>query len=114
MRWTCEEVYKTIDINRTKLKIDTQQENLEYFSEPITSTEKKVILQLNKGKTPGPDGLPAEFYQIFNQDISEFLEQIYNEGIEEKAMHKSFYHTIISLIYKKGDKSEIDNYRHMS
>lgn len=29
-------------------------------------------------------------------------------------MHKSFYHSVISLIYKKGDKSEIDNYRQIS
>lgn len=85
------------------------------MTEPITCSEiKKVISQLNTKKSPGPDGLPAEFYQIFNDDISEILKESYNEGLNGENMHRSFYHSIISLIYKKGDKSNIDNYRQIN
>ena len=40
------------------------QEKIENFNGPITSTEiKTVIRNLSTNKSPGPDGFTAEFYR---------------------------------------------------
>lgn len=38
---------------------------------------------------------------------------MYIEGTNGERMHKFFYHSVVSLIYKK-DQSELDNYRQIS
>lgn len=40
-------------------------------------------------------------YQLTTkQEIADTLKEVYNEGINEKPMYASFYHSIISLMYK--------------
>ena len=59
----------------------------------ITRTEvREAILQLNKGKSPGPDGLPNEFYISCTNKLVDLLTSVYNDGIKEGKMHTSFYH----------------------
>ena len=50
------------------------------FEEEIQEWEvKKADKKLNKGKSPGSDGLPAELYQFFFDDISNFFVAMINE-----------------------------------
>ena len=47
------------------------QEEIENFSRPITSTEiKTVIKNLPTNKSSGPDGFTAEFYQKFREELT--------------------------------------------
>ena len=42
------------------------QEEIEIMNNPIISTETEAVIKnLPKLKSPGPDGLTGEFYQIF-------------------------------------------------
>ena len=64
-----------------------------------------------KGKAPGPDGLSVEFYTqcwpIVKHDFVNLLNQMYStQSIDNKT--KSGF---ITLIHKKGPKTEISNYR---
>ena len=46
------------------------QEETEIIRKPITSTEiKTVIKTLSENKSPGPDGITGEFYQIFRKEL---------------------------------------------
>ena len=45
----------------------------------------KAISSLNKGKAPGPDGLPAELFQMFAEDLSDILASAFNDGIKKKG-----------------------------
>lgn len=78
----------------------------------ITEEEVKVALfSLADNKTPGGDGLPKEFYvafwEVIKKDLVNIYKEIYKEGMLSESMRKG----VISLIFKKGDKEEIKNWR---
>ena len=65
-------------------------------------------------KSPGDDGLPIEFYQAFWNEIGSLLIDVYNECFEHKILPPSMRRSVITLIHKKDDKTNIENYRPIS
>ena len=66
-------------------------------------------------KTPGTDGLPAEFYRFFWPDICHDLLTSYNYAFQHGTMSISQRRGIISLIPKKAkDKTILENLRPIS
>ena len=73
-----------------------------------------AINSQRNNKSPGNDGLTAEFYKHFSNDIAPMLLDLYNSWNELGIMGTSSRTGIISVIYKKGDKKDIANYRPIS
>ena len=46
--------------------------------------------------------------------LVDLLTSAFNDGIKVGKMHASFYHGVISLIYKKGPFPNLDNWRHVT
>lgn len=121
IRQKCQSDYKTVQIDKDKL-LDflsscptLKCEDVQKLEESIKKEEViKAINELSEGKCPGPDGLPAEFYKAFPEITASILIHVYNEGLENGVLHDSFYHSVISLIFKKGDQSDLDNWRQIS
>ena len=65
---------------------------------------KTVIKYFQKGKTPGDDGFPVEFYETFIELIRPNLLDSYNEAFQEDKLSISQRRGIINLI-PKGDKN---------
>ena len=64
------------------------------------------------GKSPGTDGLPAEFYKVFWNNISDLLLNAINYGYENGQLSISQRRGIIRLIPKKdSDPHFIKNWR---
>ena len=81
------------------------------FQSKITKNEiSQAIKQLSTNKTPGPDGIPNEFYKSF-PEITYLLEEIFNDYLTNKSMPKDFKKGLILPIYKKGDPEHLKNYR---
>ena len=63
-------------------------------------------------KTPGSDGIPADFYKVFWNDISVFLVNAINYAFDRGQLSVSQRRGIIKLIPKKdSDPSLIKNWR---
>ena len=120
IRALCAQMYQQITINQTKVRdfldsFDLSGVGLCSVDGAITKNEvREAISQLKKGKAPGPDGLPNEMYLSCVEEIVNMLTSAYNDGIKAGKMHPSFYHGIISLIYKKGPSVNLDNWGHVT
>ena len=91
--------------------------------EQSTSCEGKITIEecektlgsFQKGKTPGNDEIPIEFYKTFWPLIGEFVVNSFNEAYDNKEMSSSQRQAIITLIEKKGkDRNYLENWRPIS
>ena len=104
---------QNIFLNNLKTGLsDQQKENLQTdLSEFEIET---AISQMKQGKAPGPDGLSVEFYtqcwSIVKNDFVNVLKEMYSTQTIDNRIKSGF----ITLIYKKGPKTEISNYRPIS
>ncbi len=73
-----------------------------------------VIQKMKPNKSPGIDGLPVEFYKTFWYLIGDLLVDSYNEAFEKGRLSDSQNRSILSLIFKKGDRFLLKNYRPIS
>ncbi len=81
---------------------------------PQESEFKNVIANLKSGKAPGSDGLPSEFYVTFWDKLRKHFMSFVIDTYIKGQLPNSTRHAIISLLYKKGNKSLLKNYRPIS
>ncbi len=87
------------------------EEDQQTLDNPISFAELSLAVQeLNPGKSPGLDGLSAEFYRVFwnliGEDLAVFLES-FNQG----KLPLSCRRAVLTLIPKKGDLGFLKNWR---
>jgi len=75
---------------------------------------KQVLIGMKKNKSPGSDGLPPEFYLAFWDEVKYMLVDCLNESFMTGRMSASQRKSIITLIFKKGDREQLKNWRPIS
>ena len=73
---------------------------------------------MKNNKSPGLDGLSAEFYKLFWNDIKDhFYESLLKSTSIESGMlpyTQRIAVILVSLIFKKGETDKLKNYRPLS
>uniref|UniRef100_A0A8C5WH19 Reverse transcriptase domain-containing protein n=1 Tax=Leptobrachium leishanense TaxID=445787 RepID=A0A8C5WH19_9ANUR len=89
---------------------------IETLDAPIPVEEiKRVITALKTGKCPGPDGLPAEYYKAFPDELLPHLTSLFSRLRDGEQFHPHTLSATISVIGKPGkDVSDVRNYRPIS
>ena len=99
-------------------KIDKRldEKKKEYLENDITSTEILDALKKHKNnKSPGPDGIPIEFYKLYWPVVGTDLLEVFRKGLDDSRLAHSQYIAVIKLLYKKGPREEIKkNWRPIS
>ena len=73
-----------------------------------------IIKSLPNNKTPGEDGLPAEFYKVFWLDIKSLLLNSYNYSFEQGSLSITQRRGVLCLIPKKTNPLKLKNWRPIS
>ena len=77
------------------------QEAIKIMNNPIISTEiEAMIKNLQKNKSPGPDGFSEEFFQEFRDELTPIPQKLFQKIAEEGILPNSFYEATITLIPK--------------
>ena len=96
----------TDDFPRLK---DNEREFCEGY---ITEEElRKAVLSMENDKSPGLDGLTTNFYKHFWPLIADSVTQVYNYAFRVGHLTVSQRRGIISLLFKKGDRTLLKNWR---
>jgi hypothetical protein len=88
-------------------------EDINHLNRSITQKEiEAAIKSLPKKKSLGPDGVIAEFYLIFKEELIPTLLKLFHEIERERTLPNSFYEANITLISKPHKDTSIkENYR---
>lgn len=70
---------------------------------------------LRRGKSPGADGISAEFFQFFADLLTPILRGLFSAMQAEDRCAESFVGGLITLVLKnKGSRADLGNYRPIS
>ena len=71
----------------------------------------EAITSMKPNKAPGFDGLSVELYKEFWSEVNDLVLQSLNEAFEGGRLSYSQRKGVITLLFKGGDKQELENWR---
>jgi hypothetical protein len=85
------------------------------MGQPISMQELTFALEgMKKGRAPGIDGIPVEFFKAFWSFLGEDLLAVLNDSMEKGCLPLSCRRAVLTLLPKKGDTCEVKNWRPVS
>ncbi len=75
---------------------------------------EKAVYKMKGRKSPGLDGLTVEFYHQFWPVLKDVIVRAFNNSYDLGSLPESLRLAVISLIFKKGDTENLENYRPIS
>jgi len=102
-------------LDRTVIENSLSDSDISSCEGLLTNDEcTETINRMKKNKSPGNDGLPVEFYQVFWNEIKSMVINALNEAYALGELSSSQKRAIITLMYKKGDPELLKNWRPIS
>ena len=75
---------------------------------------RKRLSKLKSNKSPGPDSLHSRLLCELQNVIPENLKDIFDDSYECGILPEDWKSSIISVVFKKGKKNLVENYRPIS
>lgn len=88
-----------------------QLERIEINEEISLDEVSQALNKTKNGKAAGPDDLAPELLKKGGQIIINWLKNIYTQAWETETIPEEWEQNIIAPIYKKGDTTDVGNYR---
>jgi hypothetical protein len=79
----------------------------------VNKIEKKID-DLRKNSAPGPDGITPQLLKELKKQVSVPLEKIFRKSVDNSEVSQDWKRAKVIPIYKKGPKSDPNNYRPVS
>ncbi|XP_074305500.1 uncharacterized protein LOC141640715 [Silene latifolia] len=99
----------------SKISFRLNYDQQDTLSKPYTRKEvRKAVFQLGSLKSPGPDGIPALFYQKYRYHIKNEVTDAVLSMLTSGHILKTFNHTSIVLIPKIKGPEKVEQYRPIS
>lgn len=113
---TATEFYRELYSRKCDTEVtDLSNKDQENEIPEVTPREvEKAIETQKKDKSPGPDNISNEFLLVNKDQIVPVLTSLFNDVIKNESIPKQWSTSTISLIHKKGDTNNINNYRPIS
>lgn len=80
----------------------------------ITKDEIYNAIKKMKNKAPGEDGIATEAIKAGGPTLIDTLERIYNLCLRNQDIPTRWNNSIMILLHKKGDETNLENYRPIS
>ena len=97
-------------INKIEAKLS--DEDREMCEGEISKGEIEIAINgLGRNKSPGIDGIIGEFYIEFRVELAPVLEKLFRDIEGKGGMPHSMTTGLVSIIYKKGNRDKLENYR---
>lgn len=113
--------FKNLFSSYTHYHMETHYDNYVHrdsagcLNDPFIEWEvRKAITKLKTGKSPGPDGLVAEFFKCSLNLIVPILTPLFNAIFNSGDFPSKWAQSIICPIHKKGSQDDPDNFRGIS
>lgn len=87
---------------------------LEEIPEVITEEIKTAVREMKYRRAPGDDDIIPELIKLGNDKLIEYIRQLIDKCIFEKRIPDEWNNASVVLIYKKGNKTDLKNYRPIS
>ena len=79
---------------------------------PLSSAELEIApKKMEDDKSPGIDGLTTNFYKYFWPTLGPDVTQVFNYCFEHGLLTRSQRRGVITLVFKKGDRTKLSNWR---
>ena len=75
---------------------------------------EKLLSKLNPHKASGPDKIKPIILKTLSTELSPILEVLFQKSLEEGSLPSQWKSAYVSPIFKKGEKSNPENYRPIS
>lgn len=92
----------------------TEEANSDLCREITLEELEKALQGMECGRAPGIDGLSIDFYKSFWPEIGADLLAVISESINSGRLPLSCRRAVLTLLPKKGDLSDIKNWRPVS
>jgi len=81
---------------------------------PLRSEVEAALKSVKSNKSPGPDGLQAEFLKVNSEVGTDLYRKLATANCHREYFPKTWYSATVIPLHKKGSKAQCDNYSPIS